>query len=139
MKVGGHMSILEDVRPNVTGTVFEANVRALLSKTGDTKPCLEAGISAINDERTIVVKDCQVENVSFTTAGEEASLPIGQTRKEPAWRAASELPDVPKMLYRLAGENGFSMSSVEICATLTRASLIRRIVFKVDGEGGGYV
>lgn len=116
-------------------------MRALLSDTQEEASRSKPSILFTEDKAATITKCFQAEGVSFTASGaphDGASIAPGQMRKEVAWRAVEDLPDIPKMFYRLAGENSSSIRAVTI-RPLTCASNVLGTVSGVDGEGGGYV
>lgn len=130
-----------DVLSNLIGADIEASVRALLSDTQEETSRSKPSILFTEDKAATITKSFQAEGVSFTARGgphDGASIAPGQMRKEVAWRAVKDLPDIPRMFYRLAGENGSSIRAVTI-SRLTRASNVLGTVLGVDGEGGGHV
>ena len=124
---------------NPFATAIEANVRALLLGAQGA-PGTESGRPLNDEELATMVRSFQAEGVSFTVregADEGASIPPGQVRKEAAWRAVEDLPDIPKLFYQLAGERVFPVPLK--FDSLTPASDVLGAVFGLDGQGGRYV
>lgn len=112
-----------DVLPDLLDADIEAHVRTLLSHSHEEAPQPKPRTLFTEDETVINTKSFQAEGVSFTARGaphDGAATAPGQMRKDVAWRAAEDLPDIPKMFYRLAGENGSPMRSCDNLPTNTR-------------------
>ena len=119
------------------------DLAALLSKTQEATPRFEPRRPFIKEDMTPLHKAVQAEGVSFISrAAIDESPPMARKElsKEPAWQAAEDLPDIPKMLYQLAGECG--VSSQPYCRRLyplTPASDTVGIVVEDDGQGRRHV
>lgn len=98
-----------------TGSDIEANLGVLLSKSEEATPRFESRRAFTEEDTILLHKAVQEEGVSFTSrAAIHESTPMARKElsKEPAWRAVEDLPDIPKMLYQLAGECDVSFTVV---------------------------
>lgn len=111
----------------------------MLSKVQEATPRFESRREFTEENTNPLHKAVQAESVSFARRAAIAESPPTARKelsKEPAWKGVEDLPDIPKMLYRLAGECGVSSQPYRRQPySLTPTSDTLGIVVEDDGQG----